>query len=108
MEADIKCALCGKGTRRHELGEIFYLAENASSSVIIKDPIICPKCSKDISDGQCMVKANDLLMKFVTANICTNIGDLPHHLKGAYPLAKKDYNLVKDRCAGSLNLVEKF
>lgn len=108
MEADIKCSECGKITRKFELGEIFYLPENASESLIVKDKIICPKCGKDISDRKCMAKQNDLLMRLVAANIIISLSDVPEHLKGAYHLLKKDYDLIKNKCISKLNLVEKF
>lgn len=108
MEVDIKCSECGKITRRFELGEMFYLPENASESIIVKNKITCPKCGKDISDRKCMVKQNDLLMRIVTANISLSIGDVPEHLKGAHPLLKKGYGLIKNKCISKLNLVEKF
>ncbi len=108
MEADIKCSECGKATRNFELGEIFYLPENASESIIVKNKITCPKCGKDISDRKCRVKQNDLLMRLVTANISISCGDVPEHLKGAYPLLKKDYDLIKNKCQSKLNLVQKF
>lgn len=108
MEADIKCSECGKITRNFELGEMFYLPEKASESLIVKNKITCPKCGKDISKNKCMVKQNDMLMRFVTANICTRLDDVPDHLKGAYPLLKKDYDLVKDKCASRLKLVQKL
>ena len=108
MEIDIKCLECGKGTRNFELGEVFYLADNASKSIIIKNAIICPKCSRDISNGECMVRENELLMMFVTANLCISCGDVPAHLKGAYPLQKRDYEMIKNRCKAKPKLVEKF
>lgn len=107
MEMGIKCSECGKGTRNFELGEIFYLADNASKSIIVKDAIICPKCSKNISNEQCMVKENDLLMKFVTANICLSCGEVPKHLQGAFPLSKRTYGLVKGKCKSRPKLVGK-
>ena len=108
MQIDIKCSLCGKGTRNFELGEIFYLADDVSKSIIVKDTIICPKCSKDISNGQCMIRENELLMRLVTANLCLSDGDVPNHLQGAFPLNKKDYRFVNDKCKSRLKLVRKL
>jgi len=93
MEMDIKCSECGKGTRNFELGEMLYLPENVSETLIVKNDIMCPKCRKDISDEKCLVKTNELLMRLVTANICLSLDDVPKHLQGAYPLRKRDYEM---------------
>ena len=106
MEIDIKCSECGKGTRHFDLGEIFYLPDNASETIIVKDAITCPKCGKDISNKKCMVRANELLMRFVAANLYMSVGDVPKHLKGAYPLGRRDYDLAKGKCLSQLKLVE--
>ena len=102
MEMDIKCLECSKGTRKVKLGDIFYLPENPSETLIVKNYIICPKCKKDISDEKCLVKTNELLMMLVTANICMSLDDVPKHLQGAFPLRKRDYDLVKDNCQARL------
>ena len=108
MEIDIKCLGCGKGTRNFALGDIFYLPENASETLIVKNLIICPKCKKDISDEKCLVKINELLMRLATANICLSVGDMPPHLQGAYPLQKKDYDLAKYNCRARLKMADRF
>ena len=108
MEMDIKCLECGKGTRKVELGYIFYLPENASETLIVKNDIICPKCRKDISDEKCLVKTNELLMMLVTANICMSLDGVPKHLQGAFPLRKRDYDLVKDNCQARLKMVDRL
>lgn len=108
MEIDIKCSECGKGTRKVELGDIFYLPENASDSLIVKNHITCPKCKNDISDEKCIVKTNELLMRLATANICLSLDDVPKHLQGAYPLRKRDYDLVKDNCQARLKMADRF
>lgn len=105
MEIDIKCLECGKATRKFELGKMFYLPQNASDTLVVKNSIICPKCKKDISGERCIVKANELLMRLVTANICISVGDLPPHLEGAFSIRKKDYDLVKGICKSRLKLV---
>ncbi len=108
MEIDIKCLECGKGTRKFGLGDMFYLLENASETLIVKNDIICPKCKKNISDEKCLVKTNELLVKLATANICLSVGDVPSHLQGAYPVRKKDYDLIKNKCKARLKLVDRF
>ena len=108
MQTDVKCMECGKGTRNFELGEIFYLPDKASETIIVKDAIVCPKCGNDISNEKCMVKANELLMRFITANLCISSGDVPKHLKGAYQLKERDYELIKNKCKAKPKLVEKF
>ena len=108
MEIDIKCLNCGKGTRHFELGSIYYMLEKPSETLAVKNLIICPKCRKDISNEKCVVKANELLMRLVTANICLSVGEMPKHLQGAYPLRKRDYDLVKDNCQARLKMVDRF
>ena len=108
MQIDIKCLECGKGTRGFELGEVFYLPEKPSETLAVKNTITCPKCRKDISNGNCMVKINEFLMRLVTANICLSVGEMPKHLQGAYPLRKRDYDLVKDNCQARLKMVDGF
>ena len=105
MEIGIKCSSCSRSTRNFELGEIFYLAGNASKSIIVKDAIICPKCSKDISNNKCMVKENELLISFVAANLCLSEGGVPKHLQGAFPLNKKDYEFIKGKCKSRLKFI---
>ena len=108
MEMDIKCLECSKGTRKVKLGDIFYLPENPSETLIVKNYIICPKCKKDISDEKCLVKTNELLMMLVTANICMSLDDVPKHLQGAFPLRKRDYDLVKDNCQARLKMADRL
>ncbi len=108
MEIDIKCLNCGKVTKNFELGEMFYLPENASETLVVKNQIICPKCRKDISDEKCSVRANELLMRLVAANICLSAGDLPKHLQGAFPLLKRDYSLFKGNCQARLKMANRL
>ena len=108
MEANIKCFECEKITRNLELGKLFYLKDNPSKSLIVKDKIICPKCKKDISDNKCIVKSNELLMKFITANLSISSGSVPNYLKGAYPLMEQDYYLIQKKCFSKLRLVKRF
>ena len=108
MEIDIKCMECGKGTRKFELGGLFYLEDKPSETVVVKNTIICPKCMKDISDGRCIVKTYDFMMSLITANLCRSCGDVPKHLRGAIFLQKKDYNLIKDSCKSRLNIAVRF
>ena len=105
MEINIKCSECGKGTRKFELGKIFYLHDNPSESLIIKNKIICPKCKKDISDNKCIIKANELLVKIIASNISKSVGKVPSHLRGAYLLMEQDYDRIKNNCLSKLKLV---
>lgn len=109
METDIKCAECGKRTLNFDLGGVYYLADNPSKTVIVENKIICPKCSKDISSGKCLVKGNDLLIKFVAANISLEVGKVPNHLQMILPLTnEEEYNIFKNKSQSKLKLVEKF
>ena len=110
MQTDIKCANCGKMTRHFELGEIYYDVEKPSSTVVVKNGIICPKCKTDISDKKCMVKINYFLMSLVAANISLGMGELdfPPHLRGAFPLRKQQHSIIAPHYKAQLQLVKKF
>jgi len=56
----------------------------------VKDPVVCPKCKKDISDGKFEINSTDFFITMITAGICS-IGQLknqkfetPVHLRGGY------------------------
>ena len=108
MESDIKCLECGKITRKVELGKIFYALESPSKTILIENTIICPKCSKDISNGKCALKINETLMKLVAANISISIGEIPEHLSGTYYLNKKEYEKTRMICKSKPKMVSKF
>ena len=105
MEIDIKCAECGKRTLKFNLGGVYYLVDKPSETVIVENTIIC---SKDISSGKCMVKGNDLLMMFLTANICLQTGKVPKHLQKILPLNKPEYEILKNKAKARVMLEEKF
>lgn len=100
-------------TRRFELGQLYYDVDNPSSTVIVKESIICPKCKSDISDNKCMVKANYFLMSLVAANI-SMIGEskkefaVPPHLRGAISLRKQQHSIISPQCKAQLQMVKKF
>ena len=110
MQADIKCADCGKMTLHFELGELYYDVNKPSTTVVVKNEIICPKCKKNISDKKCLVKENDFLMSLVAANISLGMKDfgVPSYLRGAIPLGKQQHSIIVPQCKAQLQLVEKF
>jgi|SRR3989344_1165454 len=108
MESDIKCMECGKITRNFELGEVICDFNKPSKTLLVKNTLICPKCKKDISNEKFAIKEKDMLMKFVAANICISIGDVPKHLKRAYSLETKIYNRHKSLFNSKPKLVDKF
>ena len=113
MQIDIKCLDCGKMTRHFELGQLFYDVDNPSSSVVVKEPITCPKCKADISDKKCMVKTNYFLMSLVAANITRTMetegsSAIPNHLRGAIPLRKQQYSIIAPQCKARLRFVKSF
>lgn len=113
MEADIKCLECGRMTRHFELGKIYYNIDNPQSHVVVKEPIICPKCKTDISQRKCAVKEDDFLMRLVAATISLTMeveGEfaMPKHLRGMASLRKQQYDIVASRSRTRLQLVEKF
>lgn len=113
MQIDIKCEECGKGTRHFELGKIFYSVDNLSGTIIGKNRTTCPKCKKDISDKMCLVKKHELYSRLVAANMCLamKVEDgttVPKHLKGAFALRRRDYELIKSGCETTFKLVDRF
>ena len=108
MESNIKCLDCGKITRKVELGDIFYNIDQPSETMLVKESIVCPKCRNDISNGRCALQTNYVLMRLVAANISLSIGDVPNHLRGAYPINKKEYEKIKIICKSKPKLVSKF
>jgi len=109
MQIDIKCAECGKRTLKFDIGGVYYLSTEPSKTVIVENKIICPKCAKDISSGNCLVRGNDLLLGFMAANISLEIGKVPKHLQKILPLMnREDYEIFLRKSKGKLNLVEKF
>jgi len=109
MEIDIKCSECGKMTKNFDIEGVYYLVENPSSTFIVEDKIICPKCGKDISNKKCLVKGKDLLIKLLVANLCLMEGRIPEHLSKILPLTnKRDYKIFKEKAKAKVKLVEKF
>jgi hypothetical protein len=100
---------CGKRTMNYELGDVFYRVDDKSSDeiendVLVKDPVVCPKCKKDISDGKFEIKSTDFLIAMTTASICL-IGQLkghkfktPIHLRGGFSLNPEDFEKMKPIC----------
>ncbi len=101
MECDIKCLECGKGTMKFELGALVYEARN-SSLILVKDPIICPKCKKDISNRKCAVKLQDIMGKIIAANI---LDEIPSHLQGSFPLSNADFRKARLFCKATLHVI---
>lgn len=92
-----------------ELGDVFYRVDDKSSAevendFIIKDPVVCPKCKKDISERKFEIKSTDIFIAMTTASIC-RIGQLknqkfktPAHLMGGYSLNPADFEKMKPFC----------
>jgi len=107
---------CGKKTMNFELGDVFYRLDDKNSTesendVLVKDPVVCPKCKKDISDGKCEVNSTYFHLALITADIC-RIGQLkgqeietPPHLRGGYSLIPADFEKMKPVCRSKLILV---
>ena len=108
MESDIKCLECGKITRKFELGKLFYDINKPLESMIILNSVICQKCKIDISNEKFSIKSHEILMKFVVSNLGASIGDVPNHLRDAYPVNKEEYNKMKIVCKSKPKLVNKF
>jgi hypothetical protein len=65
----VKCLECGKRTMNFELGDVFYRVDDKSSTkgekdVLVKDPIVCPKCKKDISDGKFEISSSNFFSHY--------------------------------------------
>lgn len=112
----IKCMECGKRTMNYELGDVFYRVDDKSSTkgendVLVKDPVICPKCKKDISDEKFEISSSDFFLAMITAGIC-RIGQLkgheietPAHLRGGHSLNPADFEKMKKICRTKPKLV---
>jgi hypothetical protein len=112
----IKCMECGKRTMSYELGDVFYRVDDKSSNegendVLVKNPVVCPKCKKDISDRKFEINSRDFLLAMITAGIC-RIGQLkgheietPAHLRGGYSLNPADFEKMKPICRSKPKLV---
>lgn len=37
--------------------------------VLVKDPVVCPKCKKDISNGKFEINSRDFLITMISASI---------------------------------------
>ena len=107
---------CGKRTMNYELGDVFYRVDDKSSTesendVLVKDPVVCPKCKKNISDGKFEIKSTDFHLAMITAGIC-RIGRLkghgfatPAHLRGGHSLNPVDFEKMKQKCRSKPKLV---
>ncbi|MBU0980574.1 MAG: hypothetical protein KJ709_07230 [Nanoarchaeota archaeon] len=109
MQTDIKCAECGKVTRRFQLGNVYYNTQKTSSPIIVKDSITCPKCKADISQGKCMVRMSNVYMSFIAINILAADNEpIPPHLQGAIPLRRQEYQQIAKTCKARLRQVSIF
>jgi hypothetical protein len=109
MQIDIKCSECGKRTLNFDIGGVYYLVSEPSKTVIVENNIICPKCSSDISSEKCLVRANELLISFVAANISLETGKVPKHLQKIFPcLNMEEYKIFEEKAKSKLRLVEKL
>jgi hypothetical protein len=112
----IKCIECGKRTMNYELGDVFYRLDDENPSedgndVLVKDPVVCPKCKKDISDGKFELNSTYFHLSLITADFC-RIGQLkgqeietPAHLRGGYSLNPADFEKMKPICRSKPKLV---
>ncbi|MDI6738579.1 MAG: hypothetical protein QME12_08795 [Nanoarchaeota archaeon] len=98
MQIDIKCAECGKMTRKFELGNVCYSVENPSETFRVVNKIICPKCKKDISNEKCLIEQNELLFSIMAANIGLWVGaSVPRHLRGIKMAYRADLIKAKSK-----------
>ena len=99
-----------------ELGDFFYRvgAENPTEgeiNVLVKDPVVCPKCKKDISSGKFEIDSKDFLITMISASICRlgklrgNKFETPSHLRGGYSLSVADFEKIKRICRSRPKLV---
>jgi hypothetical protein len=112
----IKCMECGKRTMNFELGDVFYRVADESptkgeKNILVKDPVVCPKCKKDISDGKFELNSRDFFITMITASIC-RLGKIqgkkfetPSHLRGGYSLSAADFEKMKRICRSKPKLV---
>lgn len=65
----IKCMECGKRTMNFELGDVFYRVDaekptKGEIDILVKDPVVCPKCKKDISKAKFEIDGKDFLITY--------------------------------------------
>lgn len=107
MRIGIKCAECGKITRKYDIGGVIYCVGNPSSEIVITNKITCPKYKKDISEGKCIVKRFDFMMRCITANMCLMAkSKVPEHLQMSMPANKEDFEIYKKQYSGRLKIID--
>ena len=109
MEIDLKCDLCKKITTHVELGRVFYLPSDIARSAIFEEAVICPKCRKDISNQQFLLKEHEFMMLLGFGSMFLMMNEsLPEHLQGAYAVHEKDYATLTRLCKSKPLLVKRF
>ncbi len=91
-------------TRRFEIGKLYYYFEDPLGTTIVQGKINCPKCEKDISNGNCAVKWRYFMMSLIAANISVGVSDgVPSYLQGAVPVTMDQYDRIAPYCKSRLN-----
>jgi len=113
MELEIKCLECNKRTRRFEMGPAVFTM-GGYKEILLRDPIICPKCKKDIGNGKCITPSGMFMISLMAitmemmAGKESNYFELPPHLKGMGIVSKENYEVLKKKSKASIMLVDKL
>ena len=108
MDLEIKCLECGKRTRHFEIGTAAFTTDGYKE-ILLRDPIICPKCKKDISNGKCITPSG-MFMITLMAIIIGMKGEkdgyfnLPSHLRGLVIVTKENYEVLIKQSKASIKL----
>ena len=94
------------------MGTVFHSINNPVESVLILEPIFCPKCEKNISGEKCLIKRNEFGFSLAAANILRltdkKSADIPQHLQNAFCVTQQDFEQLKRICNSKPKLVQKF
>mgnify|MGYP001567293620 CR=1 FL=1 len=112
MELEIKCLECGKRTRRFEIGPAVFTADGCKE-ILLRDPIICPKCKHDISNGKCITPSGMFMITLMAIIIGMKEKkdggfEIHPHLKGLAIVTKENYEMLKKQSKASIKLAAKL
>ena len=96
-----------------EIGPAAYSKEGGDE-IILRDKIFCPKCKKEISDGQCIALSGELMMSMIAMTVVRIAGEngksfkMPQHLQGIAIVSKDNLDKLKMESNGIIKLVASF
>ncbi len=109
MIIDIKCLKCGKGTRDYDLGTVFVFNSDTEDCILVKNPVICPKCKRDVSDRKFAVKRHEFWPMVFAASLPIPFKSLlTPHLAGLKALDAHKYEGFNRSCKARPKVVRSF